>query len=356
MTKNKFSKFKQIDQIKRLRGTFVTRHESTRLDANERISPFNNKFIKKIKKKINSNHFTAYPEIEEIYDLLAKKFNLKRLNFLMTAGSDAAIRHCFELFTEPNSKIITLNPTFGMYDVYAKSFRTRQIKINYNSNLELDIKFLIKSINRNISMIMIANPNSPTGTIIEEKFIKEILIKAQKNNCYVIIDEAYFGFYKKNYVSLINKFKNLIIIRTFSKAAGMAGLRAGYLISNQINIKRMYTFRPMYEINSISCLVIKEIFKNFKIITKYVKETELGKKYLINELVKLNYSYYDSFANFILVNLRSANKINKLKDMLLKSNILYRTAPNIKACKNHLRFTLGPMKYMKLLVRVLKKI
>jgi histidinol-phosphate aminotransferase len=355
MIKNKFSKFKQIDQIKRLRGTFATRYESTRLDANERISPFNNKFIKNIKKKINSNHFTAYPEIEEIYDLLSKKFNLERLNFLITAGSDAAIRHCFELFTEPKSKIITLNPTFGMYDVYAKSFRTKQIKVNYNSNLELDINFLIKSIDKDISMIMMANPNSPTGTIIEEKFIKEILIKAQKNNCYVVIDEAYFGFYKKNYVNLINKFRNLIIIRTFSKAAGMAGLRAGYIISNQINIKRMYAFRPMYEINSISCLVIKEIFKNSIIITKYIKETELGKKYLINELNKLGYSYYDGFANFILVNMKSSGKINKLKDILLKSNILYRTAPNIKACKNHLRFTLGPIKYMKLLVRVLKK-
>ena len=168
---NKFKNFKQVDRIKRFRGIFPTRLTKIRLDANERISEFDSNFITKFKKKIQSQHFTAYPEIEEIYDLLAKFNKVKRDNIMITAGSDIGIRHCFELFTQPKSKILTLNPTFGMYDVYSKIFKTNQIKIGYDKNLKLNFNKLIKSINSKTSLIMLANPNSPTGTIIPDKDI-----------------------------------------------------------------------------------------------------------------------------------------------------------------------------------------
>ena len=136
--KNKFSKFRNIEKIKRNRGIFLTRLNKLRLDANERIENFDQNFINKIKKRISSFHFSAYPEIEKIYDLLSKTYKMPRENFLVTSGSDTGIRHCFELFTQKNSKVVTLSPTFGMVDVYCKVFDTKQIKINYDENLNLD--------------------------------------------------------------------------------------------------------------------------------------------------------------------------------------------------------------------------
>ena len=261
---NKFLKFKNINTVKRNRGIFPTRVKKLRLDANERISKFENNFINNIKKKISSFHFTAYPETEKIYDLLSKKYNLLRSNFLITSGSDIGIRHCFELFTQKNSSVITLNPTFGMVDVYCKIYETKQIKVGYDKNLILDYKRIYNSINKKVSMIMIANPNSPTGTVIESKKLLDIIKKANKNSCYVVIDEAYFGFYKISLLPLIKKFKNLIILRTFSKAFGLAGIRAGFIASNKSLIKKLYAFRPMYEISSITCLTIEEILKKSK--------------------------------------------------------------------------------------------
>tara|TARA_B110000971_G_C20024734_1_gene508179 strand:- start:288 stop:1364 length:1077 start_codon:yes stop_codon:yes gene_type:complete len=353
---NKFLKFKNIKNIKRNRGIFSTRVNKLRLDANERISKFENNFINRIKKKISSFHFSAYPETEKIYDLLSKKYNLSRYNFLITSGSDIGIRHCFELLTQKNSRVITLNPTFGMVDVYCKIYETKQIKIGYDKNLILDYKKIYNSINKNVGMIMIANPNSPTGTVINPKKILDIIKRANKNNCYVIIDEAYFGFYKLSLLPLIKKFNNLIILRTFSKASGLAGIRAGFIASNKSLIKKLYAFRPMYEISSITCLAVEEILKNQNIINRYVSDTLKGKKYLVKKLEKLGFSYYETFSNFILVNFKKKSLANKVYNKLKKSGILARKAPDIEACKNHLRFTLGPTVHMKKLALNLGKI
>lgn len=351
----KFDKFSSIDKISRFRGIFPTRLNKLRFDANERVSEFENKFIQLFKKKIKSHHLTAYPEVEEIYDLLARFNGLKRENIMVTAGSDIGIRHCFELFANSNSKVLTLSPTFGMYDVYSKIYKVNQIKINFDKNLILDFVKLINSIDKKTNLIMLANPNSPTGTIISEENILKILKKAKSNNCYVVIDEAYFGFYKNSSIKFLKRFKNLIILRTFSKAVGMAGIRAGYIISDTKNIKRLYSFRPMYEISSVSCLAIKEILKNYKLVNQYINDTNKGKKYLINELRKLKLKNFKTFSNFILVDFNNKTLALKVFKKLNRKGILTRMAPNIEACKNGLRFTLGPKKFMQILVKEIKK-
>jgi len=348
-------KNKNIFFLKRFRGIFPTRHNKLRLDANERISSFSKKFIETIKKKITGTYLTAYPETEEIYDLLSTQYKLDRSNFMLTAGSDMGIRHCFETFTTPQSKIITLSPTFGMVNVYSKIYQTKQIKISYDKNLNLDINNLFKSISKKIDLIMIANPNSPTGTHIEKINIIKILKLAKKNRCVVIIDEAYYGFYKNSYIKLIKKFNNLIILRTFSKAFGLAGIRAGFIVSNKTLIKKMYSFRPMYEINSLACLIIKEIYKNKKLVSSYIQKTLDGKKYLIKQLNQLKIKHHETFTNFILIDFSNRGNLDRIKKYLKKEKILARKAPNIRAFRHYLRFTLGPVEYMKKVNKVIKK-
>ena len=98
-------------------------------------------------------------------------------------------------------------------------------------------------------------------------------------NCYVLFDEAYYGFCNQTVLSYLDKFSNLIITRTFSKAYGLAGCRVGYIVTNKNLSKKLYKFRPMYEISSISVLIIKEILKNDGIIKKYIQETNKGRKF-----------------------------------------------------------------------------
>jgi len=352
---NKFNYFKNIDKIFRIRGALQSRHDKVRLDKNERVSEFSDYFINKIKKKINSNYLTAYPEIEPLYKVLSKKFNLNKEMFVLTAGSDMAIRNCFELLVNPGDRVITLSPTYGMVNVYAKLYNAKQIKIKFDNELELNTNKLISQINSKTKLIIIANPNSPTGTIIESEKLINILKKAKKFNCYVLIDEAYYGFYNITVISHLKKFPNLIISRTFSKAYGLAGCRVGLLIANKTIARRLYKFRPMYEISSFSVLIAKEIMKNTSILKKYIKETKKGKKYLIKSLNKLGFSYHNSYANFLLVDLKTQNLKMKVWHYLKNKNILITDEPRIPGCKNFLRFSLGPIKYMKLITNALGK-
>ena len=94
----------------------------------------------------------------------------------------------------------------------------------------------------------------------------------RKKNIVVLVDEAYYGFYKGTLITKINRFKNLIISRTFSKAFGLAGCRVGFLATNNNLAQKLYNLRPMYEINSIGVLATQEILKNLKVVKKYVNE------------------------------------------------------------------------------------
>ena len=135
-----------------------------------------------------------------------------------------------------------------------QNFKKKTIKIGYDTKLTLDTQKLYKNINSKVSLIIISNPNSPTGTVLNLNEIKKILEKAKKYKIKVVIDEAYFGFSLVTACPLIKRFKNLIVLRTFSKAYGLAGLRIGYAISNPANIEELTNIKPMYEVNSLAIL------------------------------------------------------------------------------------------------------
>lgn len=346
--------FNWLNKINRVRGEKFSRSKYLRLDKNERVTDFSNKFVKQIKSRINSFHLSAYPEVEKIYDLLSKTLKLPKEMIVLTSGSDMAIKLCFELFAGKNKEVITIHPTFGMVNVYADLFRVKQKKIGYNKKLELEAEKLIRNINKKTSLIIIANPNSPTGTIINKKSFIQIIKKAYRLKVPILIDEAYFGFYGNSYINFVKKFKNVIIVRTFSKIFGLAGLRMGYIVADKKIAKNLFKFKPMYEINSLGCLILELILKNKKIFNKYLNEVNLGKKFFISELKKMNIANLKTYANFIHIDL-GKNK-NLFTNLLKQKNILVRKGPEVRTYENYLRITLAPKNEMKRIINYLKKI
>ena len=128
---SKHNNFQYIDKIFRKKSNEVDRVKYFRFDRNERIAPFPNKFLNKLKKNLKSEHLTSYPNFKTLYNLISKDLKLNKNNLLLTAGSDIAIKKCFELLIKKNDHIITIYPTYGMVDVYAKIFRANQKKIYY---------------------------------------------------------------------------------------------------------------------------------------------------------------------------------------------------------------------------------
>ena len=305
-----------IKYIKRLDPVKKTRFSFLRLDKNERISNIENELLNLIKKNLRSEHFTAYPEIYNFYNNLSKFHKLSPKNFLATSGIDKAIKLCIEVFSSEKKYVLILKPGFAMIDVYCKTYGRKIINIGYekvDDEIKLNINLLLDKISKKINLIIISNPNSPTGTIIETKNIIRIIKKAKKNDIKVVIDEAYHGFTKLTVLNLIKKYNNLVVLRTFSKAYGLAGLRAGYIVSNYKNIHQLNSLRPMYEINSVGILAANTLVKNYKFYRKYLNEFQEGKKFFIKFLKNKNIKFLKTNANFILLqNIKNEKTLFKI--------------------------------------------
>ena len=343
-----------LEKLKRAKPEIIDRSNYLRLDKNERVIDFDKKFLNYLKKNLNTFHLSAYPNISKIKKLIARKNNIKEKNIFISAGSDLVLKTCFELFTKKNDKVIILEPTFGMVNVYCSLYNLNPIKIGYNNKLILDTEKLLKSISKKISLIVLANPNSPTGTIIKDKIIIKIVNKAKNLSIPVVIDEAYEGFFNKSYLKLIKNYKNVVITRTFSKSFGLAGLRAGYAAGNEKVIDYLSKYRPMYEINSISCLAIEFLIKNFSIVKKHINEVKISKNFLVKELKKINIKYINTHANFFHIETGKNNY--ELEKKFKNAGILFRKGPGVKGLENYSRFSLGSKKQMLKVLNLIKNI
>lgn len=356
MESKKFSHLRIINQIQRKNNSSLERSNYFRLDKNERIVKFEDLFMKNIKKELNSNQLTTYPNLKKVYKLLSQRLKLKENNLILTGGSDLSIKNCFELLVKKDSQVLTLNPTYGMVNVYCKLFLAKQIKINCEKNLTFDHKKICKNINKKTSLIIIANPNSPTGKIINKKEILIILKKAKKSNSYVLIDECYYDYCKETALNLINKFPNLIICRSFSKI-GLAGCRVGYLVTNKKLRNQLYKFRPFYELTSFSVLVLNNFLKNKTLINSYVNETKKGKLVIEKYFKKKNgITVFPTCTNFILLSLKNKSTLNKLYKILFKKKFLVNKEKNIPHYNNLIKFTLGPKAVMRKFIYEIEKV
>lgn len=343
-----------LRNLSRYKPDNLNRIKFLRLDKNERIINFEKNFLIYLKKKINTFNISSYPSTRSIYKLISKDLNISEKMIVVTAGSDIGLKTCIEFFTSRKSKVITLDPTFGMVEVYAKLYDLKNIKINYDKNLKLNFKKFFKYLKKDISLIILANPNSPTGTIIETNILRKIIEKCKQLKVTLVIDEAYYGFYNQSYVNEVKKNRYLIITRTFSKSFGLAGLRAGYIVAHPDISKNLYKFKPMYEINSLSCEAIKYLYKNKSIVKKHIKELVKGKEYLKEELKKINMNYIETYGNFIHINL--GKNLIKFKSYLRKNKILVRKGPGVSGYENYLRLSLGSVKQMKKVINLIKNL
>lgn len=295
--KHRFS----LDRIYRNNFEKISRLNKIRLDKNERVNEHSKLLITKLKNSINSSLISSYPEFKFIYNKLSVKLRVKQENIILTAGADQALKNCFEVFYKKQSEIITLDPTYAMVDIYCKAYNTNQVKIPYDKNLQLDINQFLFSINKKTSLIIIANPNSPTGTIIKKDNLEKIIIKSKKCNTIVVIDEAYFEFSNYNSLKFLKKYNNIVIVRTFSKMFGLAGLRLGYVLADKKNIKKLRGLKPMYEGNSVAIKAGEILLDNYSIIKNYLKEMREGEKFAIKFCNRRNIKFIKTYANFSIL-------------------------------------------------------
>tara|TARA_B110000438_G_scaffold202879_1_gene194536 strand:+ start:6149 stop:7231 length:1083 start_codon:yes stop_codon:yes gene_type:complete len=320
-----------------------------KLNANE--NPFGKTLA--LGENLSSINIHEYPDPNQ--KLLRKslsKYTGKKIDQLVAgSGSDELIDILIRIFLDQGDKLIDAQPTFGMYEFFAKIQGANVVSVPRDENFNLDLESILNQIDKSTKMIFLASPNNPTGNLASLKEIKTLL----ESELIVVVDETYFEFANKSYSGLIDDYENLVILRSFSKWAGLAGLRIGYAISNPKLIQRMLLIKQPYNINSAAEQVaILAMNKKKNLLTKV--EILIEQKELIFEFLKnkKGLKAYPSSANFILCDFGQYDS-NDVFNQLAQKGIFVRKFSN-KLISNCLRISSGTPDQTGKLLQVLDNI
>ena len=311
------------------------------LDANE--SPFDN--------GINRYPDNKHDELKKVVSGV-KNVNVNQVVF--GNGTDEILDLIVRVFCNPSEdKIITLPPTYGMYDVIAKTNGVENIEIPLKSDFSIDKNEILKLSSKKTKILFLCSPNNPTGNSFDTNDLTDLI---KGFNGVVVVDEAYIDFSsKQSLISLIEDNNNLIITQTMSKAYGMAGIRLGMGFSNEKIINYLNKIKPPYNINILTERKALEELNKIDEIEKNINIVLNQRNLLVSCLEKLDFveKIYKSDANFLLVKVDNADlRYNQL----LENGIVVRNRSNQTLCQNCLRITIGTKNENTSLIKTLNEL
>lgn len=329
-----------------------------KLNANENPYGLPEEIIEEILRKAKNLKYFRYPNANSVKlsEIISSFFGLDRDNIVIGNGSDELIDYLIKAFSEKGRRIITTAPSFPMYKIYSIINGSNFVQIPLSqSNFSLnEDKVLEEAKKEDSSIIFVAYPNAPTGNYFaEDKIIKII----EESGCLIVVDEAYYEFGKKTFVSLISRYDNLVILRTFSKAYSMASLRVGYLLSNPEIISEVRKVKNPFNVNTFSQLAAQVVFKNKEILKDSIKKIIEEREKLINRINELSpFKAHPSQTNFVLVEVGSKKNSDLVFNNLLKQGILVQTVsdPAFSTSRYFLRITVGNEEENDILVKGLE--
>lgn len=252
-------------------------------------------------------------------------------------GSDELIGIIISGLIKKGQSIIIITPGFSMYNIYSLINEAKIVEFPREEDFSVNIDKLIDAANKiKPSAVFICNPNNPTGTLMPKEDICRL---AEELECALVVDEAYFEFSKVTATDMVYKYDNLIILRTMSKAWGLAGLRIGYLISNKYMVKELLKVKPPYNVNSITQQIACIALEHRSIMEDRVKIILEEKERLVSCLQNIKgFKVYDSSANFVLVKVNDADRLTcRLRD----NGIAVRNFNGSCSLSNCVRITIG---------------
>jgi histidinol-phosphate aminotransferase len=311
------------------------------LDANE--NPYN-------------SDFNRYPDPLQwkVKEKLAPIKNVRSEQIFLGNGSDEAIDLIIRAFCEPyKDSILITEPTYGMYAVCAELNAVPLIKVDLTNDFDLDLTKLLNSISSSTKVIFLCSPNNPSGNLLDHKKIIGVL---DAFGGLVVIDEAYIDFSaSKSFTELLSSYPNLIVLQTFSKAWGLAGLRLGMAFASKQIIDILNKIKYPYNVNTqtqeLALKTLGDVNKKEQAVREIIQQRSI----LASELLKLSITehVYPSDANFLLVRFKDAPGTYKY---LMEKGIIVRDRSKVRLCANAIRITVGTPQENKNLIIALKKL
>jgi len=282
-------------------------------------------------------------------------FNQPPENIIIGSGSVELIELIFKAYVNPGDQVIMSEPSFIMYKIACQIFGGERIAIPLR-DFHHDIESISRAINHKTKIVIMDNPINPTGTIIRKDEFENFLRKLPES-VLLVLDEAYREYIEdENYpdsLHYVKKHDNIIILHTFSKIYGLAGLRVGYGFSTAEIISALMKVRLPFNVNLIAQIAATAALDDKEYVKKSLKNNEAGKIYLYQELDRLNLKYTPSYGNFMLVHF--AGDVQQVFEKAQQKGLILRTVREY-GLPNSLRITIGTPAQNKKLIDNLKNI
>ncbi|CAK0772550.1 Histidinol phosphate aminotransferase [Gammaproteobacteria bacterium] len=298
----------------------LDRSQYLRLDLNESTQPIPDQAIARMMKFISQVGVQCYPEYQGFIKKLSSYCGVAENWLLATNGSDQGIDIVLRAFLSPGDEMVIARPEFAMFGNIAQLLEARIAGVPYTTEFLFPYEKFHEGISQATRLIVIINPNNPTGTIVSLEYIEWLLQRFP--NLPILVDEAYYEYTGSTAMEFMRRHDNLIILRTFSKAFAMAGLRLGYVMARPELITHFEKIRGPFAVNSLAVEAATVQIEYLEKMRAHVDEImKIAKPFTKKFLAAHNIKFFDGAANFLLITMPN---INDMVEHLKSNRILVR--------------------------------
>ncbi len=324
-----------------------------RLDANESGYNLPQDILQQIKDVLDTVAFNRYPDpyATDLCQAFADYYGISPENVTAFNGSDELIMILTSTFLLSGETMVTVEPDFSMYRFYASLAEVNTVSAPKNDDLTVNMDTVIETVNNNKARAVIfSNPCNPTSKGISRNDILKLINSVE--NCLVILDEAYMDFWECSLLQEINNFDNLLIMRTASKAVGMASIRLGFAVANEKITQTLRAVKSPYNVNTVSQKIGTVIYRNKEFLQNRRNTIVSLRQKLYNDLKELEQQYPDKLqvlsgnANFVFIRTATGKAVF---DFLLSQGVA------IRYMGDYIRITAGTETENKTAIRLLRK-
>lgn len=338
---------KRLSQVERVFDPYQDRSSFVRLDRNEDPVGWDEDHFAEWLGSLNPHDLAAYADSTVLTAKLADWLGVRPECLYITAGSDAAIKNVFEAYVDPGDRVVLQDPGWRMYEVYGKVYGAQQILVPYGADLGFDTGRILNELSQEqVRMVLLANPNQPTGTLVDESALTEIVAEAERRDTLVVIDEAYYLFTPQTALDHMRQHANVIVVRTFSKAFGLAGLRIGYCVAAPERIRELMLLRPVTDANSLALKCAEYVLEHADWMEARIADFVAGREFLYEEMRRAGIAAYPSHTNFLLIRCGSLDQGREALNELRRRGYLLKGPFSFAPLQNCIRISIGPLALM----------
>ncbi|OGP61085.1 MAG: histidinol-phosphate transaminase [Deltaproteobacteria bacterium RBG_13_52_11b] len=326
-----------------------------KLASNENLLGPSPKAMAAIRKELSSINF--YPEgpCTVLIEALARKFSVSEKTLIVSNGADNLILMVANAFVDEGDEVVMADPTFPVYANTTQIMGGTPVKLR-EKDFRHDLPAMLERITSKTKLIFICNPNNPSGTIVSQKALDDFLSKLPER-VILILDEAYCDFSEDPHypdgLDYVKAGKQLIVLRTFSKVYGLAGLRLGFAAGREDLIRCLYQVRDPFPVHRLAHVAGVAALNDSDHERKSVRLVHEGRRYLYKELDKMGLFHVPSEANFILIDLKRDSR--EIFEALLREGVIIRPG-FVWKYETFARVTIGRMSDNRRFIQALKKI